>query len=125
MTKATQPLTIEQMTEWLYGRAEEIFLLCCIINRRGLAHAFCDLSGHVSTFDSRIFPVDANYILGRGERTEPTMQLHTISMSLDHLYYNATLKRFEKTMKLLDDYADQLEAVIESNTPITTPEQAA
>ncbi|NWO05784.1 MAG: hypothetical protein HLX50_08855 [Alteromonadaceae bacterium] len=120
MTQPTQPQSAEQMTEWLYGRAEEIFLLCCILSRRGLAHAFCDLSGHVGAVSSRVLPVDTCYEVGRS--TNPIVELR-IDMKLDYLLHPERM--FNEDLQKMDEYIDWLEAVIEKGEALTTPEQAA
>lgn len=121
MTKATQPLTIEQMTEWLYGRAEEIFLLCCIINRRGLAHAFCDLSGHVEMLDCHIQPIDASYQTGN---FTPAIARLRLFLRIDDDFSEETQQRqYLELQEELDTYVSYLDYLIERNEPVTIESQ--
>ncbi len=122
MTQPTQPQTTEQMTEWLYGRAEEIFLLCCLINRRGLAHAFCDLSGHVNALDSRVKPLDAIY--RAGEATAPINSLR-VDMESFSIRDPAGCYGFDACLQKMEGYIDWLEAVVEKGEALVTEDQAA
>jgi hypothetical protein len=116
MTQAINQLTTEQMTEWLYGRAEEIFLLCAIINRRGLAHAFCDLSGHIQSLDSEIFPTDSNYC-----PSEATPAVAKVRVQLDFTSFliDQAPDDYQARMQQMDDYAALLDRIIEAGKPIT------
>ena len=102
MTKLTKDLTLEEMTEHLYGRAEEIFLLCAIITRRGLAHAFCNLSAHVDSLDSRVLPLDTNY-------QEPHHQFSVAKLNADlamddSFSHKFQVENFQRQMSEMDTY---------------------
>jgi hypothetical protein len=119
MTKATQPLTIEDMNEILYTRAEEVFLLCMLITRRGLAHAFCDFSAHVSLFTSHVRPIDSEYTGGK------FTEIAKISTWTDMSNQAFPESTFEKYLAEMDTYISYLDYIIEKGEPITTSDQAA
>lgn len=121
MTKPTKELTLEEMTEMLYGRAEEIFLLCAIITRRGLAHAFCSLNAHVDTLDCRVMPLDTKY-------QEPHHQFSVAVLNADltmkgFLSPQFQVENFQKQMSEMDTYVTYLDLIITSNEPITLASQ--
>ncbi len=120
MTKATQPLTIEDMNEILYTRAEEVFLLCMLITRRGLAHAFCSFSGHVSALDSTVHPIDSRY--ESDNHTESIAELRVWTSPEEH--FNPE-KEFNESMEELNTYISYLDYIIEKGEPITTNNMAA
>ena len=120
MTKATQPLTIEDMNEILYTRAEEIFLLCMLITRRGLAHAFCNFSGHVEMLDSKVHPIDSRY--KSDNYTESVAELRVWISPEEHLNPE---KEFNKSMEELNTYISYLDYIIARNEPVTTSNLAA
>lgn len=120
MTKITQTLTIEDMNEILYTRAEEVFLLCALITRRGLAHAFCNFSGHVALLDSKVRPIDSCYEVAN--TTQSVAELYVWIGPDDH---GNSEKRFNQTLEELDTYISHLDHIIEKATPITTNDQAA
>lgn len=121
MTKPTKDLTLEEMTEHLYGRAEEIFLLCAIITRRGLAHAFCNLSAHVDSLDSRVLPLDTNY-------QEPHHQFSVAKLNADlamddSFSHKFQVENFQRQMSEMDTYVIYLDLIIAKNEPITLANQ--
>jgi len=120
MTKTTQPLTIEDMNEILYTRAEEVFLLCVLITRRGLAHAFCSFSAHVSMFDSKVHPIDSRY--KSDNYTESVAELRVWTSPDEHLNPE---NEFNKALEELNTYISYLDYIIERGEPITTSDQAA
>ncbi|WP_286801352.1 hypothetical protein [Marinobacter sp. UBA2498] len=120
MTKATQQLTIEDMNEILCTRAEEVFLLCMLITRRGLAHAFCSFSGHVSMLDSKVHPIDSRY--KSDNYTESVAELRVWTSPEEH--FNPE-KEFNKSMEELNTYISYLNYIIEKGEPITTNNMAA
>lgn len=121
MTQTTNTLTHDEMTETLFGRAEEIFLLCAILTRRGLAHAFCQLLGHVDTVKSRIFPIDADYRVK--EATPPVANLDVTLKPSTFLSVQDQRSKFGEVMRELDTYVSYLDFLIEKNTPVLTVKQ--
>ena len=116
MTQTTKNLTREEMTEALYLRAEEIFLLCAIITRRGIAHAFCELMGHVGSLQSRVYPTDTIY-----EEGVPRTDLAEIWLSLNiHECLTGKLlqEEFDKKMAEMDTYVNYLDLLIAKNKPV-------
>lgn len=121
MTKPTKDRTLDQMTEHLYGRAEEIFLLCAIITRRRLAHAFCSLNAHVDTLDCRVMPLDTNY-------QEPHHRFNVAALTADltmHDFLSPQFQaeNFQKQMSEMDTYVNYLDLIIARNQPITLASQ--
>ena len=111
-----QTITREEMTEALYLRAEEIFLLCAIITRRGIAHAFCGLDAHVGKLDSRVMAVDQVYDAG-----VPHVRIVELNVPLemyDWLTGDKLTERFEETMAEMDTYVTYLDLLIAKNTPV-------
>ena len=125
MTKATQPLTIEDMNEILYTRAEEVFLLCMLITRRGLAHAFCNFSGHVEMLESKVQPTDSCYAVG--SRTQHVAELQVWFDLSDREWADRGWEKeeFEKKLAELDTYVSYLDYIIARNEPVTTSNMAA
>ena len=119
MTKATQPLTIEDMNEILHTRAEEIFLLCMLITRRGLAHAFCDFSGHVSILTSRVTPIDSEYTSGK---FADIAKIFTWVDMSNQAFPEST---FEKSLAEMDTYVSYLDYIVEKGEPFTSKEVTA
>ena len=114
-------LTREEMTEALYLRAEEIFLLCAIITRRGLAHAFCSLDAHVGRLDSRVLAVDQVYQGGT-----PHVRIAELNTSLemcDWMTGDRLAEEFKEIMEETDTYVTYLDFLIAKNTPVLTNEQ--
>jgi len=120
MTKTTQPLTIEDMNEILYTRAEEVFLLCMLITRRGLAHAFCNFSGHVEMLDSKVHPLGSCYKYESA--TQPVAELRVWIDPADRINPE---KEFNKIVEELNTYIIYLDYIIAKGVPITTSDQAA
>lgn len=121
MTKPTKELTLEEMTEMLYGRAEEIFLLCAIITRRGLAHAHCNLSAHVETLDSRIMPIDTNYQDYQSQTTLAHLSARLYTQ--DYLSPHFQIENFQETMSEIDTFVTYLDFIIARNDPISEANQ--
>lgn len=116
MTQTNKTLTREDMTELLYIRAEEIFLLCAIITRRGIAHAFCELIGHVGSLQSRVYAADTIYEAGtpRTELAETQVSLNIHECLTGELLQ----KEFDKKMAELDTYVSYLDLLIAKNKPV-------
>ena len=114
-----QSLSTEDMNEILHTRAEEIFLLCMLITRRGLAHGFCDFSAHVSLFTSRVTPIDSEYTGGK------FTEIAKIFTWTDMSNQAFPARTFEKSLAEMDTYVSYLDYIIEKGKPITTNEQAA
>ncbi|HET8799661.1 MAG TPA: hypothetical protein VFN01_00620 [Marinobacter sp.] len=121
MTKPTKDLTLEEMTEHLYGRAEEIFLLCALITRRGLAHAFCELAGHVGTLRSRVLPVDTEYQEQHSHLA--VAELHASLVMDDGFSDRYLIENFQQQMSEMDTFVNYLDFLIERNTPVTITSQ--
>lgn len=116
MKHKIKTLTREEMTEALYLRAEEIFLLCAIITRRGIAHAFCELMGHVGSLHSRVFAADTIYEAGA-----PITELAETQVGLNiHECLTGELlqKEFDKKMTEMDTYVSYLDLLIAKNKPV-------
>jgi hypothetical protein len=121
MTKPTRELTLEEMKETLYGRAEEIFLLCCIVTRRGLAHAFCDLSAHVQTLTCRVVPIDTDYQQGHMHLVRAEL-IADLAMD-DFFSHQFQIENFQRQMSEIDTYVSYLDFIIARNEPLTMNEQ--
>lgn len=116
MTQTNQALTREDMTEALYIRAEEIFLLCAIITRRGIAHAFCSLDAHVNKLDSRVMAVDQVYAVDV-PHVRIAQFYGPLTMS-DWLSGERLTEGFKETMAEMDTYVTYLDHLIAKNTPV-------
>lgn len=122
MTK--QQLTIEEMTERLHERAEEVFILSSIITRRNLAHAFFYLMAHTQNADARILPVDRTY--GGPDNTTPAIATLDINMDFrDWMSLETANREFEERMTQFDDYVQTLDQIIEAGEPIICDQGAA
>ncbi len=121
MTQTNKVLTREDMTEALYIRAEEIFLLCAIITRRGIAHAFCGLDAHVNNLDSRVMAADQVYAVD-----VPHVRIAQLNAPLtmsDWLTGDRLAEEFKEIMEEMDTYVTYLDFLIAKNTPVLTNKQ--
>lgn len=116
MSKTNKALTREDMTEMLYIRAEEIFLLCAIITRRGIAHAFCSLDAHVDNLHSRVMAIDTVY-----QRSSPQTRVAELDAKLemyDTLTGDSLAEEFERTMAEMNTYVSYLDLLIAKGKPV-------
>ncbi|WP_417500772.1 hypothetical protein [Marinobacter sp.] len=123
MPKITKTLTHEEMTEALYLRAEEIFLLCAIITRRGIAHAFCALHSHVGRLESRVLAVDQKY-----ERGTPQLKIAELDAHLEpyeRMIDSEMAEEFNNEMEEMETYINYLDLLIAKNAPMLTSQQEA
>lgn len=121
MSQTTKTLTHEEMTEALYLRAEEIFLLCAIITRRGIAHAFCTLHSHVSRLESRVLAVDQKY-----QRGTPQVKIAELDAHLEpyeQMIESEMAEEFNKEMEAMETYINYLDLLIAKSEPMLTSQQ--
>ena len=117
-------LTIEEMTEQLHERAEEVFLLSSIATRRHLAHAFCYLMAHVQNLDCQIKPIDANYRVAEG----PTENIAKLDVDLgfrDWMDDETARVSFRERIARIDEYQQLLDRIIEAGEPLLNEDEAA
>lgn len=127
MNQTNNTLTREEMTEALYLRAEEIFLLCATITRRGIAHAFYELSSHVQVVSSRVAAVDTNY--SASERG-PDLAMLRVDLKLstpeECIYPEEINAEYDQAMQDMNAYIDHLDQLIERGQPVkNNPEEVA
>src|SRR5690554_794445 len=110
MTQTAKILTREDMTEMLYTRAEEIFLLCAIITRRGIAHAFCELAGHVQRISCRIAAVDTNYQVSERQPNIAEMDARLVLPTPEECIYPDEIDTaFHRAMRDMDTFVAYLD----------------
>lgn len=124
MNLTPETMTADEMTERLYGAAEEIFLLCAIINRRGLAHAFCELSGHTQTLSVRVRPVDSEY-MGADRTTAALREAEFVELSFSEPDLYRAPADYRHRIGHLTAFAQWLDELLEAGEPVTTQAQRA
>lgn len=113
----TRKLTNDQMTETLYGLAEEIFLLCAILTRRKLAHGFCDLAAHIQQLNSRVMPCNSSYSAADGV-TPPAAEISVYLDISDSRPDDTNQRKYEDAVKEMEIYISYLDLLIAKNKPV-------
>jgi len=125
ITPERAALTNEQMREDMYLRMEEIFLLCAVITRRKLAHAFFDWAAHVEMLSSRIKPINANYV--STDEVTPSIADLSVILRLPKIESAEELEdRYQASMETMNTFISYLDLLIAKNKPVLhNQEQAA
>ena len=116
-TNTKAPISVEQMREDMYLRMEEIFLLCAVITRRKLAHAFFDWAAHVEMLSSRVMPINANYLADDGA-TPSIADLNMTLRLLETWSSDRIEERYQASMETMNTFISYLDLLIAKNKPV-------
>jgi hypothetical protein len=123
-TNTKAPVSVEQMHEDMYLRMEEIVLLCGVITRRNLAHAFFDWAAHVEMLSSRIKPINANYFTA--DEVTPSIAELSLILRLPKIESAEELEdRYQSNMETMNTYISYLDLLIAKNKPVIHKQEQA
>jgi hypothetical protein len=123
-TNTKAPISVEQMREDMYLRMEEISLLCAVITRRKLAHAFFDWAAHVEMLSSRVMPINANYLVDDG--AAPSIADLNVTLRLLETWSSDRFEeRYQASMEAMNIYISYLDRLIAKNKPVLHKQEQA
>lgn len=117
-------LTEEEMIENLSLAAEEVLLLCMVLNRRRIAQAHVNIHGHTQSTDIRIMPANTEWRDGI-ERPDKLAEIDIRLTFYGWLNKNEMNDEYLARMASLEQFTRYLDHLIALNKPIEVEQKGA